>query len=144
MFNLDTCVAFIASNASKEMDNYFNQRLISLGCTRVQWIALYYLGQCKSINQRDLAKKLNIKSSTVVKLVDRMERDGYLKRVKDLNDKRVTTLKLTQKGMKLREELLSEGEKTTKIFCQNVTDEELEIFINVLNKIVHNINTQNM
>ncbi|GMQ64306.1 MarR family winged helix-turn-helix transcriptional regulator [Vallitalea maricola] len=140
MFNLDDCVAFITNNASKQMENYFNERLTQLGSTRVQWIALYYLGKNKSISQVDLAKKMNIKSSTVVRLIDRMERDGYVKRVKDSNDRRITTLELTDSGLNLRKQLLPEGEKASKVFSKNITDEELEVFVNVLKKMVDNIN----
>ncbi|GKX27902.1 MarR family transcriptional regulator [Vallitalea longa] len=140
MFNLDDCVAFITNNASKQMENYFNDRLVQLGSTRVQWIALYYLGKNKSISQVELAKKMNIKSSTVVRLVDRMERDGYVKRVKDANDRRITSLELTNAGINLRKQLLPEGEKASNVFSKDITEEELEIFIHVLKKMVDNIN----
>lgn len=140
MFNLDDCVAFITNKASKQMVNYFNDRLVQLGSTRVQWIALYYLGKNKSISQVELAKKMNIKSSTVVRLVDRMERDGYVKRVKDANDRRITSLELTDSGINLRKQLLPEGEKASNVFSKGISEEELKIFIHVLNKMVDNIN----
>lgn len=140
MFDLDCCVAFITSNTSKKMEDFFNERLIPLGTTRVQWIALYYLGKYDSISQSDLAKKMNIKNSTIVRLIDRMERNGYVKRVKDVKDRRITNLKLTQDGKKLREKLLPEGQKVNEIFSKNITDDEFKIFMNVLNKMVDNIN----
>jgi DNA-binding MarR family transcriptional regulator len=139
MFNLDDCIAFILTNTSKQMDNYFNERLIQLGSTRVQWIALYYIGKYGSISQVNLAKKMNIKSSTMVRLIDRMERDGYVKRMKNSNDRRVTYLELTDCGVSLRKRLLPEGEKAIEVFCMNVSDEELKVVINVMNKIMANI-----
>ena len=140
MFNLDNCVIFITNNASKQMQKYFNERLVKLGSTRVQWIALYYLGKRDSISQVELSKKMNIRSSTVVRLIDRMERDGYVRRVKDIHDRRVTSIKLTDSGLNLREQLLPEGQKVNDIFCKDITQKEFKTFIHVLNKMVDNIN----
>ncbi|QEK11375.1 MarR family transcriptional regulator [Crassaminicella thermophila] len=139
MFDLDACVAFITNNAAKKMSDAFNERLVSLGSTRVQWIALYFLGKYERISQSELAEKMNIKTSTVARLIDRMERDGYVKRVKDEKDRRITNLELTQEGIHLRNKLLPEGEKMSEIFSQNITDEEFKIFKKVLEKMVENI-----
>ena len=82
---------------------------------------------------------MNIKDSTVARLIDRMEKEGYVMRLKDPSDKRVTNLILTEKGRKLREEFLPEGQKMSEIFSQNITEEEFETFKRVLTKMVDNI-----
>ncbi|QIB28218.1 MarR family transcriptional regulator [Caloranaerobacter azorensis] len=112
---------------------------MKLGVTRVQWIALYYLGKYAGIKQKELAEKMNIKDSTVARLIDRMEREGYVIRVKDLEDKRITKLYLTEKGIELREKLLPEGKKMSEILSKNITDEEMEIFKRVIKKMVDNV-----
>lgn len=139
MFDLDACVAFITNKAAKKMADAFNERLKPLGITRVQWIALYYLGKCKGINQKELAEKMNIKSSTVARLVDRMEKEDFVMRIDDPTDRRAIKLVLTKKGEKLREKLLPEGEKMSEIFAKGLTDEEIDIFLGVINKMVENI-----
>lgn len=139
MFDIDTCLSFVTSKACKEIAEAFNRRLTKLGVTRVQWIVLYYLGKCEGIKQKELAEKMNIKDSTVARLIDRMEREGYVIRVKDLEDKRITKLYLTEKGVELRIKLLPEGEKMSKILSKDITDEEMEIFKRVLKKMVDNV-----
>lgn len=140
MFELNTCVAFITNNAAKKIADAFNERLTTLGVTRVQWIALFFLGNYDSMTQSDLAEKMNIKASSVARLMDRMEREKYIVRIKDEKDKRITNLKLTEKGMKLREELIPEGEKLRNNISMDITEEEMEIFLKVLEKMVTNIN----
>lgn len=120
------------------MSDAFNKRLQALGSTRVQWIALYYLGLFEGISQNELAEKMNVESSTVVRLIDRMERDGYLKRVKDPNDRRITALYLTQSGEATREKLLPEGQKMSAIFTEGIDDEDVEVFLKVLTQLVSN------
>lgn len=112
---------------------------MKLGVTRVQWIALYYLGKEESISQKELAEKMNIKESSVARLLDRMERDGLVERVKNENDKRVTNLRLTDKGKKYRVKLLPEGEEFEKLLYKNISEEEMRIFTAVLTKMVNNI-----
>lgn len=112
---------------------------MKLGVTRVQWIALYYLGKEESISQKELAEKMNIKESSVARLLDRMERDGLVERVKNENDKRVTNLRLTDKGKQYRVKLLPEGEEFEKLLYKNISEEEMRIFTAVLTKMVNNI-----
>lgn len=142
MFDLDTCIAFITNNTAKKVSYAFNERLVKLGVTRVQWIALYYLGVYEEISQLELGQKMDIKASTVARLIDRMERDGYAERVKSDEDRRITNLKITEKGRKLREDLLPEGEKISKLISKNISDEEIEVFKNVLNKMADNISEE--
>jgi len=139
MFDLDTCVVFVTNKASKMIADAFNERLLSLGITRVQWIALYYLGKYEGINQKELAEKMNVKGSTMARLLDRMEKEGSIAREDDPQDKRITRLKLTEKGKELRERFLPECEKMSDIFARGLTDEEVEVFKRVLKKMVDNI-----
>lgn len=139
MFDIDTCIGFIANKAGKKMGDIFNERLMPLGITRVQWMAMYYLVKNNNLSQKELGEKMDIKESTVVRLIDRMEKDGLVVRVKDSIDRRITCICLTEKGQSRIEELIPEGEKMSKVFSNGVSDEEIKIFNNVLRKILNNI-----
>ena len=139
MFDIDMCVGFITNRVSKKMADAFNDRLIPLGVTRVQWMALYYLGIDEGISQKELGEKMNIKDSTVARLIDRMEREDLVVRAKDPTDRRISSLNLSEKGKIMREELLIEGENMSEVFSRNITDEEMEVFKYVLNKMIDNI-----
>lgn len=105
----------------------------------MQWIALYYLGIQKSINQKELSKKMSIKESTAARLIDRMERDGLVIRQRNEEDRRAFNLVLTEKGLEYRKELLPEGEKFNEIVSQNISEEEMLTFMKVLDKMVDNL-----
>ncbi len=139
MFDLDACVGFITNRAGKKLANEFNERLLTVGITRVQWVALYYLGKHKELNQKELAELMDIKESSVARLIDRMEKEGYVLRKKDISDRRVTILLLTEKGIDYREKLLPEGEKMAQVFTEGISDEELEIFLRVIDKMLSNV-----
>ncbi|GLI58079.1 MarR family transcriptional regulator [Propionigenium maris DSM 9537] len=139
MFDIDDCAAWFASNASKKITDSFNERLLKEGVTRVQWIALFYLGKFGSISQLELGKKMNIKSSTVVRLMDRMEKDGYIVRKKTATDRRVSSIDLTKKGMELREKTLPIGEAFNRDLKKGISEKDLDIFKEVLSKMVKNV-----
>lgn len=139
VFDLDTCVAFITNTSAKKLAECFNERLSQLGITRVQWIALYFMGKYENISQSELGEKMDIKASSVARLIDRMERDGYVVRRRDPKDRRITNLILTEMGKELREKLLPEGEKMRELASQGLTEEEIDIFKKVLKKMTENV-----
>lgn len=138
MFELDDCVAFVTSKVSKKIADVFNEKLNNYDITRVQWIALYFLGKSESINQTELADKMDIKKSTMVRLIDRMEKEGYVRRKKDIEDRRITYICLTALGKKIRKELLPFGKEFSDLITRDISDEDMKIFKKVLNKLVEN------
>lgn len=132
-------MSYIADNSTKLVTEAFEQILSNKGITRVQWIALYYLGSQECINQKELSDKMHIKESTVARLIDRMERDGWVKRQRSEEDRRSFNLVLTKKGLDYRKELLPEGDKFNEIVSDGITDKEMLVFMSVLDKMVNNI-----
>lgn len=139
MFNLDDCVGFMANKYNKEITEAFSERILSHGITRVQWIALYYIGENEGITQKQLAQMLDSKESSIVRLIDRMEKEEIVKREKDTSDRRITKLYLTQKGVQKREEIIPVGKKFSDDSIKGIKEEDLKIFKDVLNKIVKNL-----
>ena len=139
MFDIESCVCFINNKTSKKMANIFNERLVPLGVTRVQWIAMYYLLKHGDLSQKELGEKMDIKESTVARLLDRMEEEDLIIRTQVKEDRRVKYIKLTPKGRDRIEELLPEGQKMSELFSMGITDEEILVFKRVLQKFTENI-----
>jgi len=139
-FNLSECIGFITNTTMKFVSEDFNRRLEAKASTRIQWIALYFLNEeNKPISQKELASLMNIKDSSVARLVDRMERDGLIKRVENPKDKRVKFLELTNNGRNQIEALLPEGKYFSDLLLEGITNEELLTFYKVLDKMSINI-----
>lgn len=139
MFNLDDCVAYIGSNAIKKISEKLNDILVEKGSTRVQWIALYYISKNRDIIQSDLAKLMNIKTPTIVRLIDRLEKESLVCRNHDKNDRRIIRLSCTSKGEALNQTLLPLGEDFSDKISDDITTEELMNFKTVLDKLVRNM-----
>jgi len=139
MFDLDDCIAFITNKSAKKLADEFNRRLQENGTTRVQWIALFYIGKAGEISQKELSDYMDIKESSMVRLIDRMEKEELVERRKDLEDRRITKIILTDKGKFLKEELMPRGQAFQDDVLKGISKENLEIFKEVLQRMIDNI-----
>lgn len=97
--NLDRSFGFLLHDVARLFARRFNTRALRvLGLSRVQCRLLGYLARNEGINQAGLADLLEIKPMTLVRQIDRMERDGWIERRPDANDRRARRLVLTQKA----------------------------------------------
>ena len=82
---------------------------------------------------------MNVKESSMVRLIDRMEKEDLVIRKKQANDRRITSIFLTPKGKELREKVLPLGQEFQDDATNGISAEELNNFKNVLEKMIKNI-----
>ncbi len=139
MFNLDDCIACITSRSAKILAECFEKRLNKYNITRTQWIALYYVNVNKMITQKQLADKMSLKEPSVVRLLDKMERLGWITRTSSENDKRTKTLELTESGKKIEREMLIVAETFRDDVIQDISADDIDVYNSVLRKMLSNI-----
>jgi DNA-binding MarR family transcriptional regulator len=71
--------------------------------TRARCAVLIQLAQHEGINQAALAQILDIRSITLVRLLDRLEAAGFIARMPDPDDRRAHVLALTAKALPIIE-----------------------------------------
>ena len=138
MFNLDDCFALITSRSGKIFAKKLDEQLSSHGTPRTQWIAMYYIYTSDKITQKGLADKMQIKEPTVARMLQKMELDGLLSRDSNAKDKRIKSLKLTDKGSKEFFRLLPIVENFKDNTISDISDQDLDTFKKVLNKMIEN------
>jgi len=77
--------------------------------TMAQFRALVMIRRWGPQTGRELAGRLHVTPGTLVPLVDRLEEQGYLRRVPDEEDRRLTWLELTPKADRLFKRLWGMG-----------------------------------
>ena len=87
------------------------------------------------VRQKTLTEELRINPSSVSELISKLENDGYVRRTIDPTDKRATLITLTELGEARNAEL--QDEKTVKLnnAFSNLTDDEKEQLIALLEKL---------
>lgn len=75
-----------------------DERLKPMGLSQAKWRALLHLSLTEGISQRQLSERLSIEGPTLVRLLDRLARDGYVERRDAAGDRRCKQVHLTRKS----------------------------------------------
>ena len=78
---------------------------------------------------------------TITRIIDSLEDKSLVVRVSDQIDHRIKRVVLTKSGKQLFYDVLPIMEKTREEARGKIPDEEIEIFKNVLSKIIKNLNS---
>ena len=110
------------------------------GITHVQMHAMIFI-QCesnegKSVCQKDIEKQVNLRPSAMSTMLTNLEKRGFLIRTVSDDDARTKCVRLTEKGKNvcLKDKLLMD--KCDTIVQTALTEDEQEIFKNLLLKIM--------
>ena len=60
-----------------------------------------HVGKEKGMPQNEISKLLLVTTSNITRMIDKLEKDKYVKRVSQKGDRRVNLIKITQKGSDL-------------------------------------------
>ena len=127
---------FLASKSMERAAEYeFKQKL---GLTSAQWKIILALNLFEGLNQKELADKIYVDTSTLVPIIDKMEKNGLIDRKPDPNDRRHNTLFLTKKSESTVDAIIEEILQLRKIMFKGLSKEEQESMRPLLKKIIDN------
>jgi len=114
-------------------------RLKGTGISQVQYRALAHLMALGPLSQSELADRLFITPATAVRLVDRMERDGWVVREKDLEDGRINRVVPTKRAVATWEDVSPGGRGILKKAYRGIKPAEIETAKRVLERVRQNL-----
>ena len=100
---LENQLCFPLYACARRIVNLYTPHLKPLGLTYTQYIVFMVLWQERSVQVKDLCRKLYLDSGTLTPLLKKMEEAGFVTRERCHEDERVVTVTVTEKGMELRE-----------------------------------------
>ena len=96
-------------NAARSWRQALDRRLKYLGVGQASWMAIAVIAKSgQPMSQTELAHKLGVEDPTMVSMIDRLVKAGFVVREPSQTDRRVKLVVLTRKGYKTRSELLEE------------------------------------
>jgi MarR family transcriptional regulator, transcriptional regulator for hemolysin len=137
-FNLRRSFGFLLKDTSRLYGQRFEQRAGALGLTLPQCKALVYLANHQGISQVRLAELTDIEPMTLVRILDRMESDGWLERCSDPTDRRARCLYLTAKGKPLVDDIWHLVDLTRREAFEGIPRKHADLMIELLEKIQSN------
>lgn len=94
------------SRVQRKMRALFDARVKERGLTLPRARALMILGRGSQLNQRELADELDIETPTLVRLLDGMEKQGFIERQSVEGDRRAKQIVMTPHGARMAGEVL--------------------------------------
>jgi MarR family transcriptional regulator for hemolysin len=113
-----------------------DQRLRPLGLSQAQWVALVHLSKAQEpITQRELAERVGIEGPTLVRLLDRMSRDGWIERRESSQDRRSKTVHPTERARAILSEIYTIAAQLRSELLRDVPAAQLQACGDVLRRI---------
>ena len=93
-------IGFLISDVARLMRTAFDRRVRKLGLTRSQWLVINRLHRRPGATQSELAEMLEVEKATAGRMVDRMEKKGWVDAEWGLSElgRRAKFYKLTPRG----------------------------------------------
>ena len=104
---LENQLCFPLYVASKEIIKRYRPFLETIDLTYTQYITRLVLWEKKSINVKDLGKRLFLDSGTLTPLLKSLEAKGLVNRTRSTNDERILLVTITERGEALKEKALN-------------------------------------
>lgn len=113
--------------------------LNSYTITPPQFIALQWLFEHGDMTIGDLSNKMFLAFSTTTDLVDRMEKNELVLRIREEQDRRVVRIKLLKEGERIIEEVIQKRQEYLQNVLTEFSEEEVEQFSFLLEKLHTNM-----
>lgn len=103
--------------------------------TPEQFLLIDLLWNQGPMSQQQLADQMQKDKNSVTKLVDAIERKGFVLRQQNAFDRRSNTLVLTEKALELRDDAKQKGISILDEMLEGISEAELRSFLSTLNKL---------
>jgi DNA-binding MarR family transcriptional regulator len=104
------------------------------------WVLGYLIhNEDHDVYQRELESNLNIGKSTLTEVLHLMEKNRLVKRERVESDRRLRRIALTEKSRQINELIASDIKETERRLKDGIPDEDMEVFIRTINKMIDNI-----
>lgn len=111
----------------------------ALGLYRGQPPLLFALWHRDGLTQTQLAERLGVSAATISRMVQRMERAGFVRRASDPQDERVTRVFLTPEGQAIRAEVEGIFETMDREAFAGLSAEERAVLWDLLGRVRDNL-----
>ena len=138
----DKYIVYFISKTKKKMIKFIEKELMEKGLGGLipshgnVLTALYE--NDGMLTMKEIANRIGKDKSTVTPLVEKLLKLGYVEKEKSQKDKRITYIKLTDKGRRIESKYNEISSDVRDTAYKNFSDEEKETFLKLLKKLSDN------
>jgi DNA-binding MarR family transcriptional regulator len=107
--------------------------------TSEQWGVLSKLWEGDGMHQAELSERVNKDKHNVTRILNLLERNGFVRRARDAKDRRLCKVHVTEKGMSLKDKLPPVAKGALRSAVKGLSDEDYENLWRILQLMVTNL-----
>lgn len=135
----ETSVGYQIRQTNRLFCRYLQQQIAPYGLTLGMWYFLRALWDEDGLTQRELSVIVGTMEPTTLTAIRAMEREGLVRRQKNVEDRRKLNIFLTERGRALKSELLPLAKKVVDDSMAGFTEAERQTFLGDLKAVQRNL-----
>jgi MarR family transcriptional regulator, transcriptional regulator for hemolysin len=139
-YDFENSMGFVVNTTAKAFQRSFDIELRkNVGVSLSQWRVVGALVLQPGLTQKEIADKVGVEGATLVPIIDKMEKDGLLKRKLDSSDRRINRIYLTPKADSLWESMTECALRIRKSSAKNIPESDIQTTLETLRRISKNL-----
>ncbi|MCS7460611.1 MarR family transcriptional regulator [Paenibacillus doosanensis] len=134
-YDLDGSYGFLLGKAYRRMLQLLSARFKPYNITPEQWTVLCRLQGNDGISQKELAARADKDAPTTTRILDALERKGWVRRETNAEDRRSFGVYSTELGVKLAKQLIPIELQTLRDAAHEIGEDQLIQFKQLLRQI---------
>lgn len=130
---------FLLTDSARLLRKLVDRRLQPLGLSRAQWSILAILSNHDGLSQSQISDELEIEKSTAGRLIDQVEKSGWIERRSIPGDRRLWGIHLTDRARRLIDEVESVILQTRAEMLRGLTEEQQQHLSELLQRVKANL-----
>jgi len=103
--------------------------------TLPQFLVLNFLGSSSEYKMKDLAHFMKVTTAAMTGIVDRLVRNGYVRRLDDSRDRRIIRVELTLKGRELLHRVKEQRRRLVIRIFGKLSEKDRQDYLRILKQI---------
>lgn len=140
-YDFEESIGYWVCMTSHELERALNAELAQHGITYRQWQVLGWLALEGNSSQSELAERMRVEAPTLVGILDRMERDGWIQRRACPDDRRKKLIVATPRVEPIWSKIAAAARRVRARATQGLNPKELQTLKELLAAVRHNLRT---
>lgn len=140
-YDFKKSIGYWTNITSQAFQRALNEEVRPLGITWRQCQVLALLAIESRLSQAELAERMGIEPPTLVGILDRMERDGWIQRESFPGDRRKKIVVATEEAAPIWDAIATCARRVRQRATRGLTAEQVDTLVQMLDLVQQNLNT---
>ncbi|MGL6200691.1 MAG: MarR family winged helix-turn-helix transcriptional regulator [Lachnospiraceae bacterium] len=132
-------LGYLLNSSARMIKRKLDLELKNYGITTAQWAVLKLLAEENNLSQAEIADKLNADRATSGAVIDKLILKGLLHKELFENDRRSYQVKIMPSAYNIVQEVSLLAENVNRTAMQGLSETEMTVFAQCINKIIANL-----